>query len=61
MIEFDVLRSLLAVLVARLHDDERGVITTESAVVIGAAVLLAAAVVAVIATKVMGKVNSITL
>ena len=61
MIELDVLRVLLAALSARLRDDERGVITTESAVVIGGAVLLAAAVVALIATKVMAKVNSISL
>ena len=61
MIELDVLRVLLAALSARLRDNERGVITTESAVVIGAAVLLAAAVVALIATKVMAKVNSISL
>lgn len=61
MIELDVLRVLLAALSARLRGDERGVITTESAVVIGAAVLLAAAVVALIATKVMAKVNSISL
>jgi Flp pilus assembly pilin Flp len=61
MSEFQTLRVMLADLVARLRDDEDGVITTESAVVIGAAVLLAAAVVAVIASKVMAKVNSISL
>jgi len=61
MIELALLRSLLANLAARLRVVERGVITTESAVVIGAAVLLAAAVVAVIASKVMAKVNSISL
>jgi hypothetical protein len=61
MIELGILRSLLADIAARLRDDERGVITTESAVVIGAAVLLATAVVALIASKVMAKVNSISL
>lgn len=61
MTELHVLRALLANLVARTRDNEDGMITTESAVVIGAAVLLAAAVVAVIATKVMAKVNSISL
>jgi len=61
MTELHLIRIFLADLLVRVRDDEDGVITTESAVVIGAAVLLAAAVVAVIATKVMAKVNSISL
>jgi hypothetical protein len=61
MAEFQILRSMLAVLFARLRDDEEGVITTETAVIIGASVLLAVAVAAIIASKVMAKVNSIDL
>jgi len=61
MVEFQIFRLLLADIVARLRDDEDGVITTETAVVIGAAVLLAVAVAALIASKVMAKVNSISL
>ena len=61
MVEIQFLRLLLADLVARCRQDEDGVITTETAVVIGAAVLLAVAVTALIASKVMAKVNSISL
>ena len=61
MFELQILRMFIADLVARFQDDEDGVITTETAVVIGAAVLLAVAVAALIASKVMAKVNSISL
>jgi len=61
MLELQFLRLVIADLVARVRDDEDGVFTTEMAVVIGAAVLLAAAVAALIASKVMAKVNSINL
>lgn len=61
MAELQFLRLFIADLVARFRDDEDGVITTETAVVIGAAVLLAVAVAALIASKVMAKVNSISL
>jgi hypothetical protein len=61
MVELQFLRLFIADLVARFSDDEDGVITTETAVVIGAAVLLAVAVAALIASKVMAKVNSISL
>ncbi len=61
MPELQLLRIVIADLVTRVRDDEDGVFTTEMAVVIGAAVLLAAAVAALIASKVMAKVNSINL
>ena len=61
MFELQILRLFTADLVARFRDDEDGVITTETAVVIGAAVLLAVAVAALIGSKVMAKVNSISL
>ena len=61
MFELQILRMFTADLIARFRDDEDGVITTETAVVIGAAVLLAVAVTALIASKVMAKVNSISL
>ena len=61
MLELEFLRLVIADLVARVRDDEDGVFTTEMAVVIGAAVLLAVAVAALIASKVMAKVNSINL
>ena len=61
MAELQILQPLIAHLIARFRDDENGVITTETAVVIGAAVLLAVAVAALIASKVMAKVNSISL
>jgi hypothetical protein len=61
MFELEFLRFVIADLVGRVRDDEDGVFTTEMAVVIGAAVLLAVAVAALIASKVMAKVNSINL
>lgn len=61
MPELQLLRIVIAELVARVRDDEDGVFTTEMAVVIGAAVLLAVAVAALVASKVMAKVNSIEL
>ena len=61
MFELQILRMFTADLIARFRDDEDGVITTETAVVIGAAVLLAVAVAALIGSKVMAKVNSISL
>jgi Tfp pilus assembly protein FimT len=54
------IRHLASVLVSRLQDED-GVTTTELAVVIAALVILAATAAAVIGTKVMDKVNSISL
>lgn len=59
MEELAYLRSLAAVLVARLRADERGVLSTEGVIVVAALALLAATVSAVIAGKVLAKANSI--